>query len=41
LKNSKDIEETDRLLTELDALEWLQAQIAVFTLEDKGEAVGT
>lgn len=40
LKNSKDIRETDRLLAELEALEWLQAQIAVFTLEDKGEAVG-
>ncbi len=32
LKNSKDIQETDRLLAELEALEWLQAQIAVFTL---------
>ena len=30
LKNSKDIKETDRLLAELDALEWLQAQIVVF-----------
>jgi hypothetical protein len=40
LKNSKDIQETDRLLAELDALEWLQAQISIFTLEDKGEAVG-
>jgi hypothetical protein len=40
LKNSKDIQETDRLLTELEALEGLQAQIVVFTLEDKSEAVG-
>ncbi len=40
LKNSKDIQETDRLLAELEALEWLQAQIVVFTLEDKSEAVG-
>jgi hypothetical protein len=31
LKNSKDIKETDRLLAELEALEWLQAQIVVFT----------
>ena len=29
LKNSKDIQETDRLLAEFDALEWLQWQIAV------------
>jgi len=34
LKNSKDIQETDRLLVELDALEWLQAQIVVFTLDN-------
>jgi hypothetical protein len=40
LKNSNDIQETDRLLTELEALEGLQAQIVVFTLEDKSEAVG-
>ena len=39
LKNSKDIKETDRLLAELDALEWLQAQIVVFTL-DNNEAIG-
>jgi hypothetical protein len=32
LKNSKDIQETDKLLVELEALKWLQAQIAVFTL---------
>jgi hypothetical protein len=31
LKNSKDIQETDRLLAELEALDWLQAQIAVFS----------
>jgi hypothetical protein len=28
LKNSKDIKEMDWLLAELEALEWLQAQIA-------------
>jgi hypothetical protein len=39
LKNSKDIQETDRLLAELEALEWLQAQIVVFTLDNKEEAV--
>jgi hypothetical protein len=39
LKNSKDIQETDRLLAELEALEWLQAQIVVFIL-DNSEAIG-
>jgi hypothetical protein len=39
LKNSKDIQETDRLLAELEALEWLQAQIVVF-IRGKSEAVG-
>ena len=29
---SKDIDETERLLAEIDALEWLQAQIVVLTL---------
>jgi hypothetical protein len=33
------MQETDRLLAELDSLEWLQVQIAVFTLEDNIEAV--
>jgi hypothetical protein len=37
LKNSKDMHESDRLFAELDALEWLQRQIAVYTLEDKEE----
>jgi hypothetical protein len=32
LKNSKDINETERLLAEIDALDWLQAQIVVLTL---------
>lgn len=32
LKNSKDIQETDRLLAEIEALEWLQAQIVVLIL---------
>ena len=27
LKNSKDVDETDRLFAELDGLEWLQRQI--------------
>ncbi len=38
LKNSKGIQETDRLLAELEALEWLQAQLAIFT-PDNGEAI--
>lgn len=29
---SKDIQETEKLLAEIDALEWLQAQIVVMTL---------
>jgi hypothetical protein len=29
---SKDIEETERLLAEIDASEWLHAQIVVLTL---------
>jgi hypothetical protein len=28
LKNSKDVHESDRLFAELDALEWLQRQVA-------------
>jgi hypothetical protein len=32
LKNSKDIQETERLLAEIDALQWLQAQIVVMSL---------
>lgn len=32
LKNSKDIQETERLLAEIEALEWLQVQIVVLTL---------
>lgn len=35
LKNSKDVHESDRLFAELDGLEWLQLQIAVYTVEDK------
>lgn len=35
LKNSKDVHESDRLFAELDGLEWLQRQIAVYTVEDK------
>jgi hypothetical protein len=32
LSLSKDIQETERLLAEIDALEWLQTQIVVLTL---------
>ncbi len=31
LKNSKDVHESDRFLAELDGLEWLQRQIAVYS----------
>ena len=31
LKNSKDVHESDRLLAELDGLEWLQRQIARYS----------
>jgi hypothetical protein len=31
LKNSKDVHDSDRLFAELDALEWLQRQIAVYS----------
>ena len=31
LKNSKDVHESDRLFAELDALEWLQRQIAIYS----------
>jgi hypothetical protein len=31
LKNSKDVHESDRLFAELDGLEWLQRQMAVYT----------
>jgi hypothetical protein len=39
LKNSKDIREIERLFAELEALEWLQRQIAVFSHGDNNEAV--
>jgi hypothetical protein len=32
LKNSKDVDETDILFAELEGLEWLQRQIARFSL---------
>ena len=32
LKNSKDVYESDRIFAELDGLEWLQRQIALYTL---------
>jgi hypothetical protein len=31
LKNSKDVLETDKLLAELEALEWLQGQIEIYS----------
>ena len=31
LKNSKDVHKSDRLLAEVDGLEWLQRQIAVYS----------
>lgn len=31
MKNSKDVHEFDRLVSELDGLEWLQRQIARYT----------
>jgi hypothetical protein len=31
LKNCKNVHESDRLFAELDGLEWLQRQIAVYT----------
>jgi len=35
LKNSKDVQETDRLLAEIEALEWLQVQVVIFTLDNR------
>jgi hypothetical protein len=32
LKSSKDVYESDRIFAELDGLEWLQRQIAVYAL---------
>ena len=34
LENSKDVHESDRLFTELDALEWFQRQIAIYAVVD-------
>jgi len=31
LKNSKDVQETERLLAEIEALEWLQGKIVAMT----------
>ena len=39
LKNSKDIREIERLFAELEALEWLQGQIAAFSHGDNNETV--
>lgn len=41
LKYSKDIQETERLLAEIDVLEWLQAQIVVMTLGISNNNNGT
>jgi len=38
LKNSKEIQEADKLLAELEGLEWLQAQIVVVFNLDNAEA---
>ncbi len=35
LKNSKDVNESDRLFAELDGLEWLQRQIARYIWKQK------
>jgi hypothetical protein len=35
LKNSRDVQETDRLLAKLEALEWLRVQVVVFTLDNR------
>jgi hypothetical protein len=35
LKNSKDVNESDGLFAELDGLEWLERQIAVYILQEK------
>ena len=32
LKKSQDVQETERLLAEIDALQWLQPQIVVMTV---------
>jgi uncharacterized FlgJ-related protein len=34
LKNCKDVQEAERFFSELDGLEWLQRQIAVYALVD-------
>jgi ABC-type Mn2+/Zn2+ transport system ATPase subunit len=39
LKNSKDVQEIERILAELEALEWLQSQIAVFSHGDNNKIV--
>jgi hypothetical protein len=38
LKNSKDIQEADKLVAELEGLEWLRAQITVVFNLDNAEA---
>ena len=39
LKNSKDIREIERIFAELEALEWLQSQIAEFSHGDNNKTV--
>jgi hypothetical protein len=41
LKNSTDVHESDMLFAQLDGLEWLQAQIVVFTLVKAKEGGNT
>jgi hypothetical protein len=40
LKNSKDVYESDRIFAELDGLEWLQRQIAVYALVGRSTKKG-
>ena len=39
LKNSKDVHESDRLFAELDALEWLQRQVAKHVWRISGDVL--
>jgi hypothetical protein len=47
LKNSKDVHESDRLFTQLDALEWFQRQIGIYvvvidgTMKEEGDNTKT
>jgi hypothetical protein len=47
LKNSKDVHESDRLFTQLEALEWFQRQIGIYvvvidgTMKEEGDNTKT